>query len=264
LLIFLPCTLNETKVTVFLLPIGIGAVALLLRREIRLASMLPLVAIGLLLSTGFVFIYDQLYMRGDAGFTRYLTDEELLLDNYNLTGNRAAPHSLRKKERIVGSVKSLRAEAVHVGRLDSFQIPVRTLYDHDPTRLLLGLGVGNVNSTTGRGGAYHSVEEQLGGTGTALAQLLWETGVLGAALFLAFLVMVARDAAVLSRSDDGVGTLGVAWFAITLVVMATLAYNSLFHLNEVACLFIYFSGVVVWHGSRRAANARVTFGGEMR
>lgn len=245
LLLFLPCTINETKVTVFLLPIGIGAVVFVLRREIELRTMALTVLTGLLLVGAFVLVYDQLYAQG-SGFLDKVTSSRQVLDNYNLTGTEATKDALRKGDvGIVGSVKFIRTDDTHVGRFDSFQVAAKTLFQHDPTLLVFGLGIGNVDSSIGQGGAFRAVEEQLAGTTTALAQLLWETGLAGTLLFLIFLLLVARDSAVLSAATDGWGAFAAGWFGAVLVTIATLPYTSMFQLNEIPCLFAYFAGVVV-------------------
>jgi lipid-A-disaccharide synthase-like uncharacterized protein len=243
LLLFLPCTLNETKVTAFLLPLGISAVVYVLRRDIALKSIVIMSVSGLLLLATFIVVYDRLYSPdGNVGFSSVVTEEKY--NKYNLRGVETTPNALRDDEEIVGAIKWLKQEDVPVGRFDSFQLALKALYDDDMARLFLGLGIGNVNSTLGRGGAFNAIDEQLGGTMTSLGMLVWETGLLGAMLYLSFLLLILTDTAALARQSENWRALSAGWVGVTLIVIATVPYNNMFHFEEITGLFVYFGGLV--------------------
>jgi len=246
-LIFIPTTLNETKITPIFLAIGISALLFSLRKELspKLIAFISISAVILLI--GFGLVYDKLYKKDDgAGISELMTSEDRMLGNYNFTGFKADPNAVFKLEnKFAGEFRNLPTLENALGRIDSFQIPIDVFIKHDVIKLFFGLGIGNITSKVGPGGAYLHVEA-IGGSGTTLSQLIWETGVLGALLFVVFIIFIARDSYVLAKNNNYWGTIAIAWFAITMVILSSVGYNTIFHFDEIACLFIYFSGLIVF------------------
>jgi hypothetical protein len=87
--------------------------------------------------------------------------------------------------------------------------------------------------------------DALGANATALALLLWETGLIGVALFMAFFAMVWRDAAMILRTrDDLAGAVALGWLGVLGVLASASIYFNMFSDNSVLFLFSYFSGYI--------------------
>jgi hypothetical protein len=253
-LFLLPAAIAETKVTPILLALGGGAVLLVRWRQLGSRVIVQSAVVGgVLLGVFHAGIHNTLYAdRHGRTYVQEMTDSSAILDGYNLTGVRVKPFRVNREGRyaIVGRTSALESgEERLVGRFDSVRLPINALLPEEQLRLLVGLGIGNVGSDFGSGGDYLNVRNELGGTSTTLAMLLWETGVLGTLLFVLFLTFVTMDARRLAASEGLSGSLGAVMFGVGPVVILCLAYANLFHLHEVLILFSYFGGLVA---SRRA------------
>jgi hypothetical protein len=264
ILFLLPAAIAETKVTPVLLALGGAAVLLVRWRQLGTRLIMQSVVVGSVLLGVFMLVHNALYSdRFGRTYVQQMTDSSVILDSYNLTGVRAKPFKVIREGRydIVGHTSALESgEERLVGRFDSIRLPVIALLPEEQLRLLVGLGIGNVSTTFGSGGDYLNVKNELGGTSTTLAMLIWETGMLGTLLFVTFLVFVTLDARRLASSEGLSGSLGAAMVGVGLAVIVCLAYANLFHLHEVLILFSYFGGLVV----SRLAWQRVAVVDEVR
>ena len=247
-LLFLPTTLNETKVTPIFFVVGMVSLIFILRKNLSTKQ------IGIVMSGGFLFLiifvsfYDKLYQR-DVGYIDLLSDKERMIDNYNLKGYEADANAVFDRDKIiVGEIKL--PERSELGRLDSILIPLNVLTDKGIPQLMFGLGIGNVISEFGKGGQYDYIKKPLFAGSTTITQLLWETGLLGACLFSIFVFLIGLDSLYLSKQTDIWGALAAGWFSITTIILFSLPYNTIFHINEIAILFFYYSGIVVFRNAQ--------------
>jgi len=223
LLLFIPCTLNETKGSLLLLPIALLLPALTTPGQ-RWQQSLHVIAMGALLLAIFVPIYDH-FMLPRSGHS--------IIDFFTMEG------------RLEGYLAPrLTGTAYAIGRIDALLLPFQLLANDLP-RLLLGVGIGNVSESflgDGFHGAWFAVYGGL--IYAAMSNLLWEVGLFGTLLLLLLCLVIARDALHLSRRDDLWGALGRGWVAVTALFVVSLFYRNLLHDNAIWYLYWYFSGVV--------------------
>jgi hypothetical protein len=241
IILFLPATLNETKVTPILLLSGFSALLFAIWKYLTSKQIVTFMASGIFLLSIFILAYNTQFK--GSYFNNMSSDR--LISNYNYKGYKADPNEVFDiDDYFVGEHNSLLTLDNQTGRMDSILIPLDVLYNNDIIRLLFGFGISNVTSSGGDAAYIHL--NSLSTTQTTIAQLIWETGLLGTFLFVMLMVFVARDAFVLSRYDNAPWTaFSCGWFAITITLLITLGYNNLFSYDELMCLFMYFSSVIV-------------------
>lgn len=240
LLVLMPTTINETKVTLLLLPIGLlGAVIIGAppgaKHRVAVGGILLMVAFGAI----FVPIYDYFntkYNPYPVTIGDFFTNEKNV-GNYLETGAG------------VGS----RREA---GRADALEIPLRRLV-RDPVQFVFGLGIGNAsNSNLGPQftGEYYGLYGRYT-VASSTAAFLLEVGVGGVLLVLVFMALIFSDSLAVAREAPGImGPLAVGWSAITMVMTISLFYLPLHTNDTLSYLFFYFSGLMAATRMRLAAT----------
>lgn len=238
-LLLLPTTVNETKGTLILLPVGLLVAFFVASRQRR---RLRLVLLASALVSGFAAIYFPIY------------------DYYNLEKQYAKPlgEMLTDSEWLrnyLWKTEDIGAEG-QVGRIDSIVVPFKRMM-HDPTRLAFGFGIGNVSdSSLGPG----FVGAQFGTYGaylvTAIGRILLELGMLGVALVLALMWLIYKDCQVVCRQgDDERSTLAAGWAGVTVLIAIALFYKDMIGQASLSYLFWYFSGVIAATRMRNLAAA---------
>lgn len=229
-LLIIPTTINETKATLFLLPVGlittlfVGAPP---QRRLRIAgfSAVLMLVFGAL----FVPIYDYFSVVNN----RY----PYTLESF-FTNKKEVEHYLDQ-----GTDVGSRKEA---GRIDSVEVPLEAFLS-DPVHLMLGVGVGNGSIST-LGSGYTGEYEPLYGRYTAVssaAAFLVEIGLLGLALTFVLDWLVFRDALYVARHDRTlVGALALGWVGTTIVMVVSTFYKDVKAYDSLSYMFWYFSGVI--------------------
>lgn len=216
--LFLPTTINETKVTLVLLPLAlvwpvIAGGAEVWRRKSRAIS--SVLSVGVLI-TIFIPIYDALILeRRPEGITEFLATEG----------------------RVQGYLES-------TGRAGQVEAVVEKLA-HDPTKLFLGLGIGNVSESF-LGEAYTGAYfRRYGGyVKTSASQWLWEIGIVGAAVMVVFGFLVFSDAMRLRRAEGVYASFAIGWSGVMVIMFVSLFYNRALFAEELGYFFWYFSGLI--------------------
>lgn len=232
-------TINETKGTLILLPIGLLAAVLVGAPPAkRIRIFLLTVSLFAVFLAGFVPIYDYVEQKGNPYYVsieKFFTDEKKVdryLDNHSR----------------VGAQKQ-------AGRLNAVLVPLKSLA-RDPVQLAFGVGVGNASrSSLGPQftGAYFPLYE--GFLVSSFSVFLLEIGVFGTVLVFVLYWLIFRDAVVLARTDDTLtGWLAVGWTGITLFVVVATPYKTMHAYESLSYLFWYFSGVVAARRMRVAAE----------
>lgn len=228
-LLLIPTMINETKGTAVLLPIGL-IVALLVGAKrgerLRIVTWAAVLLVGF--GAVFVPVYD--YMNRNRPYavsiTQFFTDKETLT------------RYVDKKSAGVGATRL-------VGRVDAITVPLEYL-SHNPTRLMFGLGLGNVShSQLGQGftGEYYQLFKYVAVTSESV--FLLETGLLGLATIFLFYWMIVRDAITVARYDQEMrGSLAVGWVGVTVVFALATFYKTIHGFESLSYLFWYFSGLV--------------------
>jgi cell division protein FtsW (lipid II flippase) len=242
LLMVVPTTINETKGTLFLLPIGL-LVTLVVgspphkRLRVGLSALMLLLVFGSL----FVPIYDYFSVRNNP----YPYTVESFFSNKKAVG-----HYLDQ-----GTDLGSRREA---GRIDSLMVPLQTLAS-DPVQLTLGVGIGN-GSGSSLGNVYAGAYYELLGRYTnqsSAAAFMVEIGLLGLSLVLLLYWLIFRDAYVVSMQDSSiVGALALGWLGATAVIAVATFYKTVHYFESLSYLFWYFSGLVAAERTRLTLDVR--------
>jgi hypothetical protein len=234
-------TINETKVTVIFLPLGLF-VTLLVGAEpgkrLRYAGM----ALALLVAFGAIFVpvYNLFEERNHykVDIVEFFSDPQQVSKYLAGTGQHATVG--------LGTQKM-----VHRGEAIIF--PLQYL-SKDPVRLAFGLGLGNVSpSNLGRNfqGSYYSLFQNI--LVISFAYFLLEFGLFGVILIGILFWAVLSDSLAIARSDDGLlGAIATGWTGVIAVFMISTVYNNFHFFTSVTFLYWYISGIIC---SRRVSMA---------
>lgn len=224
-----PTTINETKATIFLLPLGLIA-ALMIGSPGRRIPM-ALTAVGLLAVFGTIFVpvYDY--------FNTTNTKQGFTLEKF-FTDKRLGGSYLDQKATL-----GTRKEA---GRVDSLMIPLQMMAE-DPVQMVFGLGMGNASiSSLGPQftGKYAAVYNRYAVESSISAWLL-EIGMSGVILVLLLLWFVWKDTLFVAQADRGLlGAFAIGWAATTMVMVLSLFYLEMHVYESASYLYWYFSGLM--------------------
>jgi hypothetical protein len=226
-------SINETKVTVFALPLGLMVTAIVgspphKRISVATHASLAIVAGALI----FVPLYDFF-----NSWNNYDPDRGRIQDFLTNPGGMS---SYLDTHATVGSGKE-------AGRVDAVTVPLQVLA-HDPVRLSFGFGIGNATRSnlgpqfTGRYGAIYSAYT----VETSMATFMLEIGVFGTILILLLQWFIFRDAIYVMRADQGlVGIIGLGWIGASIIVSACNFYITLHTSEALSYMFWFFSGLIV-------------------
>ena len=229
-LLIIPTTINETKATVFLLPIGLISTLFVgapprKRLQIGVFSAVLMLVFAAL----FVPIYDF--------FSQANNKYPYTLESF-FTNKKEVEHYLDQ-----GTDVGSRKEA---GRIDSVEVPLQAFLS-DPVHLMLGVGVGNGSiSTLGTGytGEYYPLYGRYTAVSSAAAFLV-EIGLIGLALVFMLDWLVFRDALFVARHDRTlIGAVALGWVGFTIVMVISTFYKDVKAYDSLSYLFWYFSGVI--------------------
>jgi hypothetical protein len=229
LLLLIPMSINETKVTVFLLPIALFA-SFVAAAPPRRRLLVSLQAVIFLIIAGAIFVpvYDY-YNRNVPG--------QFQIEDFLTNSAEFSKYMDRKAK--VGTEDE-------AGRSDSLRAPFLA-FAHDPVKMVFGLGLGNASKSslgsqfTGRyKPLYWPFMQEL-----SISAFLFEIGLLGASLVLFLHWLVLRDALFVGKHDQGlVGTLAVGYLGVWATITIGLFYATI-HLFEVLSFtFWFFSGLI--------------------
>ena len=236
ILFFIPTTINETKATLFLLPIGL-LLTLLLGSEPRKRLSVAIAGVTLLSVFGAVFVpvYDYFAVTNNP----YPYTLESFFSNEKLVEHYV------DRDAGVGS-------RIEVGRVDSLVVPMQH-FAADPVHLMLGVGVGNSSySSLGANyvGAYFSLLGRYTDC-TAASQFLVEIGLVGTALVLLLYWLIFRDSiAVASQDDSLIGAIALGWTGVTAVIVVATFYKNIVGFESLSYLFWYVSGLIAARRTR--------------
>jgi hypothetical protein len=235
LLVLAPTTINETKATVVLLPVGLLVTFLAAApRGARLKNAILAAALISLFAAIFIPVYDT-YGTGRKHGTpivEFFSNKETL-DKY------------------IGGNASVGAPAHEVGRVDAIVTPLKEM-SKDPTHFAIGLGIGNA--------AHSPLGEQFTGEYfgkfgpfllSSASVFILEIGVLGLALTFTVDYLIYRDACAVAEADRGlVGALAAGWAGVTAVIVIATFYIVFGACDAISFPFWYFSGLVAAHRMR--------------
>jgi hypothetical protein len=226
--ILVPTMINETKITVVLLPLGLF-VTLLVGAPPGRRLVLTIWAVAILGGFGAIFVPVYDYLNKDREYAKSLTEffsDEKEVSKYVATGESE------------GSNKP-------AGRVDAVVVPFRYI-SRDPSRLVFGLGMGNASRSSlgvGFSGKYFLLFKSF--TTTSAGIFLLEIGTLGLGLALLLQWLIFRDALALARSGTGLeSAIAAGWAAVVVMVTVGMFYAPLQMFESVSYLFWYYSGLI--------------------
>ena len=226
--LFLPTTLNETKGTLFLLPIALVLPAVFFQgkgRSAKIKSLFTMTLVGVLFISAFVPIYDHFIKpRWGYGLLDFY-QKEGRLEKYLYRGAEGRPgDSIARGDAIVLSYKDL---------------------SKDSLTLAFGLGMGNVMGSYFESfGGKHTDKLRYGAEMLAVTNLFWELGLLGVTVYITFFVFLFRDALLLRKSNGIFGSFALGWSAVVVIISLSLVYKNIILYNLINFMFWYFSGIV--------------------
>ena len=226
-LLFMPMTMNETKVTLILLPMALILPIYFSSANINLKQFIPLIVFITLVGIAFVFIYNH-FVSSESGLG--ITDF--------LSGEGRAEYYLYKGTEF-GSLEK-------VGRIDAIIIAYHTLSENILT-LLFGLGMGNVSVSflPSLSGAYAEKYSDYGVTSGSMTTFLWELGILGIISYLLLFFMAFKYSKLLSMQGNYISTFSTGWKTVSILIAIGTTYTTVFSLNSTSYLYWYFSGYLI-------------------
>lgn len=228
LFLFIPMTINETKVTLILLPIALIMPIMSFSGKISIKQYIPMFITGIFSAVAFFAIYDYfISARWGYGLLDFLTMEGRTED-YLYKG------------------ASTKGDAGKVGRVDTYVLAFKSLYDNILS-LFFGLGIGNVSesSISGLSGEYSEKYREFNVNGTSLAVVLWEMGIFGVILYYTLYFMAYKDGKQLGHCGGTIGTFASGWSVVAIIMMISATYNNVIQENATGYLFWYFSGYII-------------------
>ncbi|HTT04833.1 MAG TPA: hypothetical protein VMF64_06050, partial [Steroidobacteraceae bacterium] len=232
LALLLPTTINETKVTVFYVPIGLliaFAVGATPGRRLKAAAstLVILVTFGAMFFPIYTYFQSRDPYAGQDDLIGVLTSQK------------------DRTEYLLGGATGVGAPSRDIHRGDSLLVPLQYVA-RDPITLGLGLGLGAVSpSQLGEqfeGRYYEYFKDFLQ---TAFSSFVLEIGVLGVATLLLLYWFLFSDALAVARHDDTlVGAVAVGWTGVVVLMCISLVYAEIQMATSLSYLFWYFSGLI--------------------
>jgi 4-amino-4-deoxy-L-arabinose transferase-like glycosyltransferase len=228
-LLMIPMSINETKMTIFVLPVTLLLTFLVAAPRGR-KLLVTIQALCFLVIAGVIFvpIYDY-YNKDVPG--------QFSVEDFLSNGGEFAKYMDRKAK--VGTEEE-------AGRMDSLRAPFIAL-SRDPIKLVFGLGLGNASKSslgeqfTGRyKPLYWNFVLEL-----SLTAFLFELGLLGTSLVFVMLWMFLRDAVFVAKHDKGLlGAIALGYIGAWATITIGLVYLAIHAFEAISFTFFFFSGVV--------------------
>ena len=225
-LLVVPMTINETKISFFLIPLALIVPAVLSNRQgSRWARLAMTTGATFVLFVFLVTVYNTL--RPNRDILEWFTTDEAT--EYVYQGSTTG-----------GTRKDVK-------RLDSIRIAYSKLQYENAT--IFGLGPGNISPAFDRSfeGEYFRRYDHFIPKRTQLSLSLWETGTSGTVLIVALMLgcgLVAYKL-MLKNQGDQYEALALGWIGVTTIQFACLLYISAFVINIFTIFYWFYSGVIV-------------------
>ncbi len=233
-LLLFPTTINETKATAVLLPLGLLTTIVAgspagKRLKVFSLGVTLLILFGALMVP--IYSYTQQFNphKDERSLVDFFTNENGEMDKY-MESNRGAQLGTRQ-----GVVR----------RGDAIKVPIQYLAK-DPVRLAFGLGLGNAtHSNLGESftGTYYDLFQKFAYLSFSL--FLLEIGVLGASLVFVLYACVFFDSIAVAKVDTGfIGPVAVGFIGVVAMVGIATFYTAIHTFSMLSFLYWYFAGVV--------------------
>jgi len=225
--LFLPTTINETKVTLFLFPVAIFFPAIFRKgygNIKKVKSLLILTLIGSFFIAGFIPIYDH-FVRKDAPPILDFFQEGRHFESYLYKGT---------EDKTSGDIR----------RGDIVFLTYKRL-SKEWEKVALGFGSGTLVESFLEGMRGETSEGlKYGSDALTLTYLAWELGLLGVVIYIGFFICFFKDSMLLRKRDDLFGSFALGWSSVIIIIGFSLIYVNIIGCNEINLTFWYFSGLV--------------------
>ncbi len=235
-LILAPTMMNETKGTVVLVPVALFSMLVIGATRNRFRKTVTVLVSFSLFMAVFIPTYDYFMKpRWGYGLIEFMMMEGRV-ENY------------LDKDAQVGSYRE-------AGRIDGLTVPIQVL-SRDPSQLAFGLGMGSVSdSALGRQFVGEHFQRYGHFVTSLLSQMIWETGLLGALLLVALMLVLYRDAYRVSRGEGLHSDLALGAMGIIAIMALSLPYKRMIDSGALSFLFWYVAGIVAAERARIAESS---------
>ena len=250
LLVLIPTTINETKVTMFLLPIAVVVPYLFAAKRLTIPRLFSVSSLGVVVLVAFIVGYD--YVETSMGSPSILEFYESgQADRYMYNENTFKLKDIWSNNKIGQNFSLERNNNVSAGgRLDDTLLPIKTL-SKKPVQFWFGLGVGNVsNSIISQFTGKYADKLGLSGVGLLFSMIFWEIGCGGIIFLSIFLFYIFSDTYKLRSDEGGPGAFAAGWLGVLAIIIITLPYANILYFSPIIFLFSYFSGYIVSERNR--------------
>jgi hypothetical protein len=242
-LLLLPTTINETKVTLLLVPVGV-LIVMIVGAEVGRRLHIAVVASSVILFflAAYVPIYSMMEMHNPD------KKESGILDFFG--NNKKISGYMSSNISGLGTKKDVR-------RGDAIMVPFKYLAQ-DPVRLSLGLGLGSV-APSNMGPSFEGPYRGLFGQFTLMSIIFFmlEMGLVGCSLVLLLYYLLFRDALFVANNDTDIhGALAVGWTGVVALMFVAIFYDPAHQFESLSYLFWYFSGVIAARAARDSSRNR--------
>jgi hypothetical protein len=241
ILLLVPTTINETKVTLILLPVAFLLPAFLNQgnKAVKIKTLLTVVIGGILFLSVFIPVYDY-FMEPRTG--KSIVDffqEEGSMERYLYQGSEGEAYE-------------------QIRRGDTIAIAYRTL-SKDIFHTAFGLGIGSTMVATSLEslGGDSLVKLDFEATMLAFTMLFWDLGLVGILIYMLFFIFLYKDAVLLKANNSIFGDFALGWTAVILIGFVCLIYTNMLLMNSFNLLFWYFSGVIAAKACEKKRREKV-------
>ena len=243
ILLFLPTTINETKVTIVLLPFALF-LPFLFSGQFHLLDkrMLMHVGMGVVLVAVYAVIYNFYQVEDRPDITEFVEREHMQAYMFGRSELIQKSDTVSAEfDRVVGDMPEQIGEE-WTPRFTKMAITLKAL-SGDPIVMWTGVGIGNVSDSI--------VDDFMGqysrrfgniSRGITFTIMLWETGLGGVLLLLIFVLFMARDTYHFISERGTRGAFAGGFMAIHMMFLLMTIYINMFYAMVLIYLYILFGG----------------------
>lgn len=233
-LLFLPTTINETKITFLLLPFALLLPNLLIRDENFFKKTKKIFgyafSISILLSA-FVISYNMMYT----------TSESDSLFEYLKREKEGKGYLFNDEE----SIADLKERGRKIGRGDALVLANNYLIK-DLKTYIFGIGIGNALPTKIKFLASGNEDiQQYDPDIITITNVFWEMGLIGIILQLCIYFFVWVDMYSLVKNRKLLGAVALGWCGVTFSAIISLLYLNIYNHDTYNLVFWFFTGIIL-------------------
>ena len=226
--ILIPTMLNETKGTLFLLPLALFIPVFFVEGgKQKFKGLIGAVVLGGVFLSIFIPTYDYFFGQ-NRGIVEFFTEGGI--------AENLAPQTS-------GIAEEKGWAEGRMGRLDMILSPIKKI-PKNPIESMFGVGMGNASTSfLGRRLAGEYAGEIT--TFMAFNNLMGEIGLLGTLLVIVLFIRVFFDALKVRTRNNITGALALGWAGVVAVLLLSIFYKNTINQNAISYLFWFLSGHII-------------------